>query len=103
VDDVVSAIQAVLGETKSMSKSEGFGYQDIGVGHGKRTSLIQLAAIINSITGTSSPAPFSDVPYKKHEIMSSVADNSKLISLGWTPKIDLVNGLTRTTEFYGHQ
>ena len=61
------------------------------------------AAVINAITGTSSPAPFSDAPYKKHEIMSSVADNSKLISLGWNPQIDLINGLTRTAEFYGHQ
>ena len=103
VDDVVSAIQAVLDEGINMNKRERVGYQDIGVGHGKGTSLIQLADVINSITGTSLPAPFLDTPYKRHEIMSSVADNSKLISLGWAPKIDLVSGLTRTTEFYGHQ
>jgi nucleoside-diphosphate-sugar epimerase len=100
LDDVVSAIQAILGEK---NKDDQIGYQDIGVGHGKGTSLIELAAVINAITGTSSPAPFSDAPYKKHEIMSSVADNSKLISLGWNPQIDLINGLTRTAEFYGHQ
>ena len=103
VDDVVSAIHTVLKERKSINKLERVGYQDIGVGQGKGTSLIHLAEVINSITGTSFPAPFSDAPYKKHEIMSSVADNSKLISLGWTPKIDLINGLTRTIEFYSHQ
>lgn len=100
LDDVVSAIQAILGEKNT---HEQIGYRDIGVGHGKGTSLIQLAAVINAITGTSSPAPFSDAPYKKQEIMSSVADNSKLISLGWTPQIDLIDGLTQTAEFYGHQ
>jgi CDP-paratose synthetase len=100
VDDVVSAIQAVVEEAMSMGKLEKIGYQDIGVGHGKGTNLIQLAEIIIRIIGTSSPPPFSNAPYKKHEIMSSIADNSKLVQLGWTPKTDLIEGLAQTIEFY---
>ena len=100
VDDVVSAIQAVVEEVINTCKLDKIGYQDIGVGHGKGTTLIQLAAIINQLTGATSPSPFSNAPYKEHEIMSSIADNSKLVRLGWTPKTDLIQGLAKTIEFY---
>ena len=70
----------------------------INIGSGQEVSIYELAKIIMEIAGMSDEPIFDDsfpdgTPRK-------LLDSSKIMSLGWKPKISLEEGLRQTYEWY---
>ena len=75
--------------------------QILNIGSGSETSIRDLIEQIHDLTGRKSELQIGVLPDRPTEIWRMVADSEKAKSLiGWTPKIDLTEGLTRTVEWY---
>ena len=92
VKDVVSAnICAAQAETSGV----------FNIGSGRRTSVIELANLIQKLAGCDGEPAFR--PPKPGEIKHSYSDISKAGEIGYRPKYDLTNGLRETiNRFAGH-
>jgi len=89
VDDVVEALIRV-----SLSR-EVFG-EAVNVGTGVETSLRDAAALVGTLTDGRLRVEAGAVPYRKAEVMRSVADVAHLKErIGWVPRISLEEGLRR--------
>lgn len=92
IDDVVQAFGAVL-ESNLFCNERMIEYE---VGIGKSISIKMFVESIKNITNSKSKLLFGELPYRENEIFDSVADISKLLSIGWCPKYTLEEGLIRT-------
>jgi nucleoside-diphosphate-sugar epimerase len=92
IEDVVSAYRIVL-EKRTFSNEEIVEYE---VGNGKSISIKEFVETIKEITNSKTKLLFGELPYRENEIFDSVADISKLLSLGWNPKYTLEEGLKHT-------
>lgn len=61
------------------------------VGTGKETQLLEIVDIISDITGSQADYKFEFA--KDNEILRSKADISKILGLGWKPKVELEEGI----------
>lgn len=93
VGDVVSANLLALEHPES----------DIfNVGTGKETTVNEIYSLINEALG--SPADAQHGPAKEGEQFRSVIEHNKAFQiLGWTPKVELGDGLKKTVEFFSNQ
>ncbi|MEO2069522.1 MAG: NAD-dependent epimerase/dehydratase family protein [Desulfurobacteriaceae bacterium] len=87
VKDVVKSILLV-------SEREETAGEVYNVGTGKETSLLDLVETLKEISGKFPNVRF--LPQRKGDIKRSVADISKLKSLGFKPEVSLKEGLKRT-------
>jgi CDP-paratose synthetase len=92
IDDVVSAIEAVLNRPLELNSN----YLDFQVGTGTGTSLIEMISVVSQLLNCTTSCTFKKNEYARDEIMNSVANNSSLILLGWRPAFDLRTGLHST-------
>jgi len=70
----------------------------INVGTGSELSIMDLALLINEVTGFKGRIEFD---LKKPDgTPRKLLDSAKLLSLGWTPTIDLPDGITRTYQWF---
>ena len=94
VDDVVSAILLVAADDASYGRV-------FNVGSGVGITIKELTDLIISVAGIGS---VNFVPYpeerKAIEIGDYIADITKIKELGWSPRIELEEGLKRTIRFY---
>lgn len=88
VSDVVNAL--ILG-------IENTGTYNIGTG--KETSVLEIIDIIHKTTKCKPDVKFG-MPIE-NEILRSYADNKKIKSLGWTPKVNLQEGIENVLELNG--
>lgn len=73
----------------------------INLGTGEEISIKVLVKKIHELTGSKSRLCIGDLSYRPIEIWRMVADNKKSKRLlGWTPKINLEEGLSRTIGWY---
>jgi UDP-glucose 4-epimerase len=96
IDDVVHALLSAAGNEKC--------YGNIyNLGSKKNYSLIQFVDILKQITGVEFEiAPFPD-DKKIIDIGDYYGDYSFFNEdTGWSPKVDLIEGITRTIDFYNH-
>ena len=98
IDDLVNAFLFVV--TNQKTKGEVFNVGS-GIGH----SIKELAEIVVDTVGSGEIRLTGDnnIPekYKKTGMPSYISDISKIQSMtGWSPSIDIVNGIERTVEFY---
>jgi len=71
----------------------------VNVGYGSSFTLTELANEIIDSIGSKSTINYA--PYRKGDVLHSLADLSKTKELmGYNPKFDLSTGLSRTIEFY---
>lgn len=92
VDDVVEALVRV-------ALSRDFRGEAVNVGTGVETSLRDVAAAIAELSGGRFRYEIGRVPYRRLEVMRSVADVSVLRDrLGFQPSIALREGLARLLE-----
>lgn len=70
----------------------------INLATGIETSIIKLAQIIADMIGVEPSFDFREP--RNGDVTRSVADISKLVSLGFKPKVDIVEGLRKTIEAY---
>lgn len=94
IDDVVHALLSAAGNEKC--------YGNIyNLGSKKNYSLIQFVDILKEITGVE----FETIPFPDDKKIIDIGDYYGDYSLfakdtGWSPKVDLIEGITRTTDFY---
>jgi GDP-L-fucose synthase len=90
VDDLASAIVFSL-----ENKPE---HNLLNVGSSKEISIKDLALAIKEIVGFSGEIKWDTS--KPDGTPRKLMDSSKLLSLGWKPKIDLKSGLETTYNYY---
>ena len=66
----------------------------------KKTWFYELGRLLEKLTGTK--VKFVKTPNytKKVDVGNFVVNNSKLKSLGWSPKVDLNHGIRKTLEYF---
>lgn len=94
IDDVVHALLLVAGNEKCYGNIYNLGSQ-------KNYSLIQFVKILKEISGVK----FEIVPFPDDKKIIDIGDYYGDYSFfakdtGWSPKVDLIEGITRTTDFY---
>lgn len=89
---------AVEGLIRIIDSSTEFGAFNLG--SGLSPTIARVAETIRDIIDLSLPLGLGDIPYSPNQIMHLQADVSRLRSLGWEPKISLVEGLHRTVEWF---
>lgn len=91
VEDVASAVRAV-----AESRLTGC----VNVGAGEAPTVKEIVTTIGEAVGRPELLRFGAVPYYEGEPMLIVADNAKLRSTGWSPRIGLPEGVARTVEWW---
>lgn len=93
IDDVVSAF-LILFENIPRFKLD---YYRFEVGSAQPITIREFVELAKSISQNNKTIlNFGAIPYRKNEVMCSEVDISKLVELGWQPKIALLNGLKKT-------
>jgi len=72
--------------------------EHINVGSGVEIGMKELFNIISDTIGYKGELKFDTT--KPDGTLSKMIDNSKIINLGWSPKVQLGDGLTRTYKWY---
>jgi nucleoside-diphosphate-sugar epimerase len=92
VDDHVDAYLTCLGNEKALGETFNF---CTGVG----VSIRELVEEISSLMGYEGEIVWEAIPPRPLDIKVLIGDNSKAKGmLGWSPKVDLENGLKRTID-----
>jgi len=73
----------------------------VNVGYGTDVSIRELAHIVKRVVGFEGELVFNTS--KPDGTMKKLMDSSKLRSLGWSPKIDLEDGIKSTYEYFKAQ
>lgn len=93
ISDLVEAYLSVI-------KSPSGGYHLYNVGYGDSWTIRELAEMLVEISGKEAKVEDKGIE-RPNEIMDSRADISKIKGeLGWSPKIDINEGLQRTYSWY---
>ncbi len=90
VDDVADAI-IFLAERREND--------DFNIGNSVETSVLTLARKIWDICGTKQPFAVRNISGYEFDVERRVPDVSKILGLGWKPKVDLDEGLKKTVEW----
>lgn len=94
VDDLLCVYDLMLKNDTKFSDFELF-----NVGAGRNTNLKYILKYIKKQTKSSSLLDFGAIPYRVNELMESNNDISKLLDLGWKPKVTIDSGLNKVIEF----
>lgn len=71
----------------------------VNIGNPDEKTVIELAQMIKELTGSKSELVFKDLP--KDDPQRRLPDITKAKTLlGWSPKVDLTSGLSKTIEWY---
>jgi len=96
IDDVVAALITAA----TNDAAEGI----FNLGSGAPISIRDLVSQIGDAIDPDLELGFGEVPYAADQVMHLEADISRLrAATGWSPKIDLHEGIRRTVEFYARQ
>jgi nucleoside-diphosphate-sugar epimerase len=92
IKDVIDAYKTLLNSFIKVPES----FIEVEVGTGILTSIYNFVVLAKEIMGSKSSLYFGALEYREDEIMSSIANNSSLISLGWKSNYTLKQGLKLT-------
>ena len=92
VDDVAAAFATVCQQRSVLAD----GVTHMEVGTGVSTSVGEFARLARELCGSRTALDFGALAYRANEIMDSRADTAALARLGWSARVDLRLGLTRT-------
>ncbi len=99
VKDVVAA--NMLASTVELGDGQGLDSRAFNVGTGVGTSVLELAATLQKIAGSSEPLNHEEA--RKGELRHSTLDSSLIRSHGWAPGGTLEQGLRETYEYIAAQ
>ncbi len=95
IDDAVEGFMKII-QNLDKNKNE---FEHYEIGSGNNISIKETVTMIKKIAAnTVTKLNFGKIPYRENEIMNSCVDISKLLSLGWKPKVALGDGLKMTIE-----
>jgi len=93
IDDAVEAIARLALETEAQ------GIFNLGSGNAK--TVREIVEQARDLICPSLPLGFGEIPYRPDQIMHLQADIAKIqTATGWSPQIDLVEGLRRTIAWH---
>lgn len=75
------------------------GFNDFDIGTGNLISIKNFVDTIHKLIESKSVLDYGNLPYRDNEIMEPKSDISKLLKLGWQPKISLEKGLQNTIDY----
>jgi len=99
VKDVVAA--NMLASNVDMGAGEGLDSRAFNVGTGVGTSVLQLADVVEKISGSAQPRNHEAA--RAGELLQSTLDSSLIQSRGWAPAHSLEQGLRETYEHIANQ
>jgi len=92
VDDLVEGIYRLLLSGENLP---------VNIGNPTETSILEFAKIINQLTGNKAGLEYQPDKRFGNDPQRRCPDITRARSLlGWTPKVDLVEGLTRTLAYF---
>jgi nucleoside-diphosphate-sugar epimerase len=94
VEDVASAIIAVLNGIDAFP----IGTSNVDCGSGCPTSIKEFMLLLKRVSGANTNLNFGALELRTGESTFCVAEITKLVSLGWKPKVSLEVGLKRVVE-----
>lgn len=95
IDDAVDAIMLIIMAARDLK----LGYHEFEVGRGESIRIRDFVTMARDLAeNNATHLAFGAIPYRDNEKMEVTADISKLVSLGWRPKVTLKDGLLRTIE-----
>jgi CDP-paratose synthetase len=94
VQDVVHAFEILLDQQEKLSSP----VTEFELGSGAALPLKDIVELIHELCRSNTELRFGALPYREGEIMSSMADISRMGRLGWMPRVDLRDGLVSTIE-----
>jgi len=95
ITDVISALQIIMKKGKSGNL--------YWISSGKKTWFYKFGNLLTKNTGTK--VVFSPTPKytKKTDVGNFVVDNSKLKKLGWSQKVSIEQGITKTLDYFNSE
>ena len=95
IDDVISGIKTIIVRGKPGNL--------YWISSNKKTWFYQLGKWLGDLSG--SEVKFVEAPKytKKVDVGNFVVDNSKLRSLGWSPKVSVKDGILKTLNYFNEQ
>lgn len=88
IDDLVRAFDVLISNFLKLDN-----YESIPIGSGEAPPLKDFVLAVHRATGSRTRLKFGALPYRHMEQMYSCADISRLKSLGWLPKVSMVDGI----------
>lgn len=95
VSDVISALKIIMKKGKSGNL--------YWISSGRKTWFYEIGDILKKLTTTNVHYVPSPKYTKKVDVGNFVVDNSKLRKLGWTPKVSVELGFTKTLNYFDSQ
>jgi UDP-glucose 4-epimerase len=92
VSDVISGINKIILKGKAGEL--------YWIGSGKKTWFYQIAKILEKVTNAKTKYVKTPNYTKKVDVGNFVINNSKLRSLGWSPKVSVEDGINKTIEYF---
>lgn len=92
IKDVIDAYKTIINSFIKVPES----FIEFEVGSGISTSIYDFVTLAKELMGSKSFLYFGALEYREDEIMSSIANNSSLISFGWKSNYTLNQGLKLT-------
>jgi nucleoside-diphosphate-sugar epimerase len=94
IDDAVRAFGVL---TRSIDDLDS-GWHDLPLGTGVAVSIRAFVETVQRHVGSKTELAFGALPYRSGEIMESRADWSTLRALGWSPTVDVTEGIRRLVD-----
>lgn len=94
IDDVVSAYICIIKHLSEICEQ----YYEISVGSGVPYRIKEICEWVKVLLKSKTELRFGVLPYRKHEIMYSCADNFQLRRWGWERKISFDEGIRMIIE-----
>lgn len=95
IEDAVDAYLTVITKINEIS-----GFIEFEVGTGNEINIRELVELIKELMDSNTMLNFGAIKYRENEVMTSKADISSLLNLGWEPKFDLKMGLRKYIKTY---
>lgn len=90
VEDQIDGIEALLASDE---------VRPVNIGNPEEHTILSLAETLQSIAGTDLPIAFGDLPTGDPKVRCPDITRARQV-LGWSPKVPLVEGLSRTLAHY---
>ncbi len=95
IDDAVEAFVKIIDYSDSLTK----GFYDFQVGSLESVEIKKFVELAKQLTiNKKTILNFGALPYRENEVMEPRLDLSKLVALGWQPRVSLSAGLAKMIE-----
>jgi CDP-paratose synthetase len=94
IEDVVLAYDTLVRQASAWQEES----VDVEIGSGKAPTLREFVELVHKLTGSAAVLGFGAIPYRSNEGMHYQADLTRMRSIGWSPRISLVDGLRRVIQ-----